>query len=70
MVEYPTVFNDTDKEKQTHMFSATELDCTPTYETSERKLFAQAFYTNNTFVKHVILKHIIFFKLVIFFKFY
>merc|ERR1712136_344267 len=34
-VDYPTVFNDTDEEKQSQMFVATEYACTPTYFTSE-----------------------------------
>jgi len=34
-VDYPTVFNDTDEEKQSQMFVATDYACTPTYFTSE-----------------------------------
>jgi hypothetical protein len=33
-VEYPSVFNDTDKYTQPQMFSATQKPCTPTYYTS------------------------------------
>jgi len=34
-VDYPTAFNDTDEDFQSHMFVATDFHCTPTYYTSE-----------------------------------
>ena len=34
-VEYPTVFNDTDENRQSQMFVANNYPCTPTYFTSE-----------------------------------